>query len=201
MASIRRKPGVPEAIVLAALLLSACAGPSLPLLSPVEQAKYYGYAEQPLGDNRYAVSYLGPSHLALSYWSARDQASEAARIQAYDFALWRAALIAQTAGYGGLRVTSRQADVDTIAQPAYYDSGFYAPFGPGSDMFHHGHPFGSAYDAGYYYPPSPYARIQARARIDVELVHEPGPGDLKVQEVLGRLQQAYPGADKLPPEG
>lgn len=197
MASFAAMPG----LALALLLLAGCAGPDLPLLSPIEQAKFYGYAEKPLGDGRYSVSYVGPSHLTLSYTGDRSQASDAARRQAYDFALWRAAQIARAGGYGGLRVTSRQADVDTVAQPAYYDSNFYAPFGPGTDLFrnHHGPPFGTAYDAGYFAPPSPYARVQARASIDVELLREPGAGDLRVDEVLGKMQQAYPGADAQPP--
>jgi hypothetical protein len=184
--------------IVAALLLPACAsGPRLPLLSPIEQAKDYGYAEKPLGDSAYTVSYVGQPRIALSYHPERDQATEAARTQAYDFALWRAALLAEAGGYDGLRVTSRQADVDTVAQPSYSDASFYGPFGPDDDMFHVRH----GPDFAYYSPPSPYARIQARARIDVQLIRQPGPGDLTVRDVLGQLQRTYPNADKAPPAG
>lgn len=204
MPSQRRLRWRGEAIVFAALLLlAACAGPELPLLSPLEQAKVYGYAETPLGDNRYAVTYQGPSRLILNFAPDRDRAAAAARTQAYDFALWRAAQIAEAQGYPGLRVTDRQSDVDTMAQPAYYDSSFYAPFGPGSDLFHdhHGMPFGGADDAGYFSPPSPYAEIRARARIDVEVLREPGSQDLRVDELLARMRKAYPDAEKLPGGG
>src|SRR5476651_386322 len=79
--------------------LSACAVRPPPLLSPLQATGEYGYADLALGDNRYQVSYAGPSQRSLRSPDAREQISAAERTQAYDFALWHAAQIALAQGF------------------------------------------------------------------------------------------------------
>src|SRR4051812_42030692 len=50
-----------SAIVAVAPLAACETGPKLPLLSPIEQAREYGYSETQRGPDSYEVTYLAPS--------------------------------------------------------------------------------------------------------------------------------------------
>src|SRR5437660_10501808 len=78
-------------LVLAGALSSCQTGPPPPLLSPLQASGEYGYSDLSLGDDRYQVSYSGPSQRTLRSEDAREQVKAAERTQALDFALWRAA--------------------------------------------------------------------------------------------------------------
>ena len=101
--------------------LSSCQiGLPPPLLSSLQATGEYGYADLALGDDRYQVSYLGPSQRSLRAADARKEINEAESTQAFDFALWRAAQIAQAQGFAGFRVSNVRTNVDSLVDD-YYD--------------------------------------------------------------------------------
>ncbi len=95
MAELIRHYGRAIGLLVVLVVLADCAtGPPAPLMSPIQVAGAYGYSEVPIGGNRYAVSYTGPSQRTLRTPNARQETAAAEHTQAYDFALWRAAQIA-----------------------------------------------------------------------------------------------------------
>jgi hypothetical protein len=175
------------ALALAAALAACQAGPPPPLLSPVEQAKRYGYAERELAPDRVEVTYMGPRRRVASIVpTARDADTQPARTEAVDFALWRAAQIALARGFEGFRVVDRQITIDS--QP---------------DAFYPG-PEGAAwpywrYPGGFIYGPpgfaaTPYLSLQVHAVLTVQLVHDLQPGDEAAGAAIERLRGAHPGA-------
>jgi hypothetical protein len=162
--------------------------PPPPLLSPISVAGRYGYADVPLGDHRYQVSYLGPSQRSLRSPAARQETNTAERTQAFDFALWHAAQIALAQGFVGFRVSNIRTNVDSIVDESYdpfFAHGFYphrrlwAPAGP------------------YWGPegwPSPYIYAQTQVVIDVLLVQTLDAGDYDAHDTIEQLNNTYPGA-------
>ena len=183
------------------VMLSGCeTTPAAPLLSPIELARSYGYSEVAQGDNRYAVTYLGPSRRGFRSASSRQEMDAAQRTQAYDFALWHAAQIALAQGFAGFRVGNVQTNVNTINDDSYdpyYGSGWpgYGPawYGPG-------YPYRGPYP-GPYWGPSPYVLLQTQVTMDVTLLRSPGPGEYEARDVIEQLRRTYPGADGTVMEG
>lgn len=189
------------AALSAALLLAGCqfeAG--APLLSPAKAGQDYGYSDKPLGDHRYAVTYQGPRRIAAAGPEA-DRSTAAALQQASDLAIWRAALLAKSAGYEGFRVTNRQAEVSTHPGTAYNTA---TPCGPFQSTYQtdarhslggfaadYSHSFAECNHSGT----SPW--LQAHASIEIDLLHAPGASDYLADTVLRQMQQAYPGADRV----
>jgi hypothetical protein len=175
----------------AALALTACAGPAPPLMSPLQVARNYGYSEVPIGDGRYRVSYLAPYYRTLRSPRSEDAASNAARTQALDFALWRAAQIATAQGYSGFSASNVRTDVKTVADDSYdpiYGPWYGPGFGPGPNWW------GPSW-ASPYWGPSPYVFERVEATVEVELKRDPGPGDYDARDVVAQLRQHYPGAE------
>jgi len=183
-------------VLLAVFALAACGGERYPLLSPIQQARDYGYSEEALGGDRYIVSYVGPSRLSSSAPATRDRDAEAARIQALDLAIWRAALLAESAGFAGFRVTSQSSNVEQAAQPVYFDSQFNAPFGGNVGPAGTIRPPSVGTTTPQSYPATPYSRLQGRASIDVLLLRNPGPNDILADELIQQLRLKYPEAEK-----
>jgi len=181
-------------MLIAALALAGCGGTRHPPLSPIEQARGYGYSEQPLGGDRYAVTYVGPSKLSSSEPAMRNRDIEAARSQALDLAAWRAALIADGAGFAGFRIIDRRSSVDQSTQPVYHDTQFYAPYGGNVGAGGIVRPPSVNTTAPQTYPETPYNRLQGSATIEIELLRNPGLGDLVAKDVIRRLRLRYPEA-------
>ena len=185
-------------------LIAGCAErPHYPLLSPIAEAQSYGYGEISKGPERYTVTYQTPVLTSSIPPAAQDREAEALRAQALDFALWRAALIAQASGYEGFRVTDKRTDLDTLPEPAYYDRDHYGPWGSvGVDTFGYNRTMGVGVGAGLGYtprPPSPYVYRRARASVEIELAHALAPGEYRAADVLAQAQRAYPTATETPP--
>src|SRR5471030_2381859 len=96
-----RIAGILARILALCAALAACQGASRPpLLSPLDQARLYGYSERELAPDRISVTFTGPSHRVVSYVpEAPDAETRAARAEATDLAIWRAAAIAQARGF------------------------------------------------------------------------------------------------------
>jgi hypothetical protein len=186
-------------LVLAAALSSCQLKPSPPLLSPIQATNgEYGYADLPLGDNRYQVSYTGPSQRSLRSTEARQQVAATERAQAYDFALWHAAQITLAQGYTGFRVSNVRTNVDSMVEPDYDPS--YAPDWHPANRF--GGPLMGRYWGGYV-SPSLYIDTRTQIVIDIALLRSLETGDYDASETIDRLSKAYPGATGpvVPPAG
>jgi len=192
-------------VSLSALIVAGCqASVSLPLLSPIETARDYGYAEKSLGGERYAVTYTGPPRVMMSL-PASDADTQAALKQAYDFATWHAAQIAASTGYEGFRITKREAGIESHPGVRDGEAPLCGPFGPPVQ------PAGwrklGGFGAGYPYafarcnPIGATSWLQAHANIEIELLHAPGAADYQTDATLHRLQDTYPGTDRLPGSG
>lgn len=176
-----------------ALLPTGCAtGPQLPLLTPIAVAGSFGYSEIRVSDDRYIVTYVAPPRLTSAYGTAREADAQAARTLAFDMAVWRAAQIAEAQGFAGFRIIDRRSDVDTYPAP------FYDPWDPWPGPCWQCRRFGFPYYSdpfGY----QPYAYVQARVTLTVQMLHDPGPGDYRAADVIEQLRRTYPGADGAPP--
>jgi hypothetical protein len=168
--------------------LSSCDLRPPPLLSPLAATGEYGYADVALGDDRYQVSYTGPGQRSLRSVEAREQIAAAERTQAYDFALWHAAQVAQARGFTGFRASNVRTNVDTMADENYespYSYGGY-PYRRFGDPFM---PFGTPYGG-----PNPYLYTRTQIVIDVALLRSLESGDYDAAETIERLSKAYPNA-------
>lgn len=192
-------------LCLAAILplIAGCAEHArYPLLSPIAEAGSYGFAETKKGPDLYVVTYRTPVVTSSSPPEMQDRQAEALRAQALDFALWRAALIAQAFGYEGFRVRDKRIDLAILPEPTYTDPGFYGPSGGfGVDTFGFNRSLGVGVGAGLGStppPPSPYVSRRALAMVEIELIHALVPGEYRAADVLTQAQRAYPTATQRP---
>jgi hypothetical protein len=177
-------------LVLTVALSSCQIPPAPPLLSPIEATNgEYGYADLPLGENRYQVSYAGPSQRGLRSTEARQQVAAAERAQAFDFALWHASQITRAQGYTGFRVSNVRTNVDSMVEEDY--DPFYAPDWHPANRF--GGPLMGRYWGGYA-SPSPYIDTRTQIVIDIALLRSLETGDYDASETIDRLSKAYPDA-------
>ena len=183
------------ALIGLAVGLAACeTTPPLPLMSPLQTAKYYGYGEVPLGQDRYEVSFVGPTRRGLRGDASRQQVALEERTQAYDFALWRAAQLALAQGFAGFAVSNVRTHLDSHTED--YDPFWGPDYNPG--LYPYRYPWGP-YWGGPYWGPSPYEDLRTDAVIDVHLLHAPQEGDSDAQQVVDQLRRTYPGAEGPPP--
>lgn len=179
------------AVIAWVLLLAGCvSSPPPPLLTPLAVAGSFGYAEAPLGGDRFSVTYIAPPRLTSLYGIARETDAEATRTLAFDMAVWRAAQIAQAQGFAGFRVTDRRSDVDTYPDP------LSQPFDPWPCW--ECRRFGFPYYADPYRG-SPFVYLQTRLAITVQMLHDAGPGDYSAADAIAQLRRTYPGAEGIPP--
>ena len=179
--------------LLATAVLAGCeTGPQLPLLSPIEQARAYGYSETPRGPDAYEVTFVAPSQRSTRFQPELDADADAARTRATDMALWRAAELAEQRGFVGFHVGQVRANVE-ITRDSYYDDPFYGPPWWGRGFGPWGHRLGYPWPA--YYGTSPYTTIQPRVSVDIELRNELAAGDYNAAEVIAELRRRYPQAE------
>jgi hypothetical protein len=172
--------------------------PLPPLLSPIGATGEYGYADVPLGDNRYQVSYTGPSQRSFRSTDSRERVKAAQGVQANDFALWHAAQIALAQGLIGFRVGNVHTNVDSMDEPDYDPS--YAPDWHPANRF--GGPLMGRYWGGYV-SPSPYIDTRTQVVVDILLLRSLESGDYDAAATIDRLSKTYPGATgpATPPAG
>ena len=178
----------PTALALAIALVGCQTAPPLPPLSPLEQAKQFGYTDRDIAPDRFEVTYLGPRRRVISAVpTPRDAETQPARTEAMDFATWRAAQIALARGIKGLRIVDRQTHVDSHPEGPYPLGGNSWPYWRYPGGFIYGPP-------GFYSVPAVY--FQARATVTVQLLAEPQqPDDLDAAATIARLRAAHPDAE------
>ena len=172
------------------LVLSGCAeGPSRPLLSPLGQGQNFGYTERPTGDGHWSVTYVAPVRRTVTAGELRARDTVAARAQALDLAMWRAAQVAQAQGYEGFRVDTRNFDVDVTADSSYPDPFFYrGPLYRDYALWGGAYPFPS-------YVTSPFAELRSVVTVDVTLTHQPQSGEFVAADTVAAMRRAYPDAE------
>jgi len=186
MARFRQK----VAALIGASLLAGCVSiPPPPLLTPLAVAGSFGYAEAPLGGDRFSVTYLAPPRLTSRYGSAREADAQATRTLAFDMAVWRAAQLAEAQGFAGFRISDRRSDVDTYPDP------LSQPFDPWPCW--ECRRFGFPYSADPYRG-SPFIYLETQVTITVQMLHDPGSGDYRADDAIAQLRRTYPGAEGVP---
>ena len=171
--------------VLAVVLLAACQStPPRPLFQPLEAGAAFGYSEKQIDDTHWQVVYTGPRYRSSYSDTERQAETEAARNQAYDLALWRAAQISLEHNHPKFSVTSERRDVDNSTQiDRYYPSYPYYPYGYRRAGWW-GWP-------GYYDDYSVRSTSQATATLTVDLNPPPGAKALDAKETATRLEGEY----------
>jgi len=126
-----RKKLLPITILLASVIgLGACqSAPPQPLFRPLESGAAYGYTDRQIDETHWEVTYTGPRYRSSYGDNSRKDESEAARTEAYDLALWRAAQIALEQKKPRFAVVSERRDVDRSTQVDRYPSYPYYPYG------------------------------------------------------------------------
>lgn len=148
--------------------LGACAGldaPRPPLMSPLSEAKDYGYAEKDAGKGRLEVLFVGPIRQVSVGGAARASQVALARTEAEELALLRAAQIAIARRAPEFRVVDRRSDINVEVQE------HLAPF------YHHHYRFRSYRRGRFFHPRYGYhpfhtigfrnALAQAKAQLTV----------------------------------
>jgi hypothetical protein len=191
----------PLALLVALLALAACeTTPPPPLLAPLADsgAFGYGYVERRLGGPEdWEVTYVGPVRRTAVYAGAREADQTAARTQAFDLMLWRAAQIALREGYSAFRVGQTRSNVDTRVEDYGYDPFYgpgWGPWGPWLGPSRFAYPYYSPYSYGR----STTAYLQARITGDIRLLHAAVPGDYVADDVIAQARRTYPNAEAVP---
>jgi hypothetical protein len=152
------------------LLLSACSShePTRAAMVPHSTNGEYGYSDTPLDATRYEVTYVSP-RLHADTGSDNDHGLEAEKQRVYEFALWRAAELADSKGYPAFKVTQESRDVDVTVNRQQAVAPYYGPWGGwGYRHWPYG-PYGYwPYDYGYGWP-GYYTYTTASGRITVKL--------------------------------
>ena len=176
-------------LAIAALLSSACVIiPARPLMSVWNKESGFGYSEKNIGKSRLEITYVAPFLRTQSGLTRREADVTRLRTLAEDMTLLRAADIARTGNYVGLKVVTTRSDV-TIER--YDDNPRIVRYG----LAH--------VRGGFLYeqiraPPFRSTWIQAKEVIVVILKRKRVEDDLGVAETAERLVKKHQGARTLP---
>jgi hypothetical protein len=174
-------------------LLAACqSAPPPPLMSPFDENAGFGYHESQIDEHRYEVVYDGPRARTWLDRRNREEDAERAREVVYDFALWRAAELAQENEFPALAVEDGRTDVEVEVVdewPYFYGFG-YGHYGYGYSR-HHRYGYHGFYD---YVPGYRAAWLQARATLTVVFQAEAMDDSLDAAATVERLTKKYPDA-------
>ncbi|HUT48196.1 MAG TPA: hypothetical protein VM325_02560 [Alphaproteobacteria bacterium] len=185
---------------LFSVFVAGCAGappPAKPLMSPLSEAKDFGYSERSVGGDQVEVTYLAPTRrVSLD----RDKrAADIARVRelAEDLALWRAAQVAMTRKAAAFRVLSRRSDAN-LELREQIDGYRHFPY--------HLHRRSRFNRHGIYggYPYDPFlkvervARVQIQARVTIALLKRKRRRGIDPKATAARISRKYPGALSAP---
>jgi hypothetical protein len=168
--------------ILVLLVLASCAqSPPVPLYSPLSEARYFGYTEQPVGSNAVRVTYITPAVRVRS--PSYIEAVRAERINlAYDLALWRAAELALAAGYPAFSVTERENDANVHNYTYYADD-----WGPWDCPYRYRGCFGRP----NYGPPDRWIDVSARVSFVARFEPTNTPNNYNAQFVIDQARAKY----------
>ena len=171
----RMRTGIGRLCLLGIAILPALGGCAAPAPKTAfvayGDAGSFGYSDTQLGDNLYQVTYVTPYLRASSDAAGQEAELAQQKQQAYELALWRAAQLAQKAGFPAFQVEnqSRDATVTVRAEPDFVPPAtpFWHYYGPG--------PFYRPYPVyGYPYGHTSYterAVAMITAQLRVRMLH------------------------------
>jgi len=176
--------------VLALLGLAGCSTPGLPeLYVPLVPGASHGYADKPIGERRFEVSYVAPPQTAFTFdGPSGRQASDAELARAYDLAMLHAADLTIANGFSAFRVVNRANDVDVRNYRTYRDP-YWAGY-PGWYTGWRRHPYYWGYPWYGWYDDR-YAVLSTRVALTVELLPEAEPDALDARQVQSELRARY----------
>ena len=191
-------------VVAIGLGLSGCANsPGYPLMTPLQVAKDFGYTERPVDNGRYEVTYVVPPTNAIGYRYDLQPSIDQAKTMAFDLATLRAAELAQQAGWQGFDVVDKHTSSDDQNSGPYWAGwGAWGGWGGWAGPWGWGDPWGWGWHRhygwdGYAYPPE--QRVQAEAKLTVQFVNDPKPGQYRATDVVAQVGTRYPNAFGSPP--
>ena len=182
-------------ILLGLFLLAGCSGSSKksingPELIPLVDSGPYGYAEQAIDMTHVRIQFRGPRYRTKlpADHPDRKNMEKIANIEAYNFALWRAAQLSVKNRYPGFRLLSQSPSI-TIAPITSM------PNNPIKDD-RIGIIDSTQRDPGLGTPQgiSQGDSFQVTYSIVVEFEDELLPGDFEAQKLIVKLGKIYPGA-------
>lgn len=172
------------ALLGALLLASACQStPPRPLFQSLEAEAGFGYSDRQIDQRHWEVTYVGPRYRS-TYGESDTGEADAARTQAYDLALWRAAQIALEQDRPRFAVVTERRDLDrsTEINRRYSSYPFY-PYG-----FRRYGPWGWPWYGNDY-----SVRSFGEATVTLTIDLDPGP-DARIfdaKETADRLEAEY----------
>ena len=176
---VRRAGAVTWAVLLACVTLAACnSSHRFPDLVALDEAHLFGYSERALGGDRFEVSYRTREREASLDEDERDAEVSRDKEKARDFALWRAAILAEHHGFPAFSVLDSRYDVDVTIDAACSSYGFGC---------------GGAYD-----PDMRDAWLRVHAVLKVQMYREPGRGAYGADAIVRRFEARYPNAEFSP---
>ncbi len=184
------------AAALVALLAACSTGPRPPLMSSLEAGGRYGYVDREVAPNRVEVRYTGPNRYGFGRYGRTSKTQTEATNQAYDFALWRAAQIAQSRNMRGFVVVDTRTDLRGRDEPGYYDGPFTGvDIGASRGSVGSGIGFGTGFGG----VENDYSTLQATVTLTVDLRNDSTEKFYIADEVIAQARQTYPSAEVTPP--
>lgn len=170
-----------------AIGLAACAplDAERNLLVPLAEGGTFGYQESAAGESAYEVRFTGPRRVT-SPFSTNTQKADiaAAREEARDHALWRAAELALAQGHKTLAVKSAESDAEVYLSRRPSASDFFPR------NIHHFSRDDPAYRLVRYRRSSPMAYVVATSLLKVRF---DGDAAVDARQTIDRLRAKYPG--------
>jgi hypothetical protein len=191
-----RESGKLALSLMVVALLSACSThePMRAAMVPQSANGEYGYTDTPLDATRYEVTYVSP-RLHANADSDNNHGLEVEKQRVYEFALWRAAQLADSKGYPAFKVTQESRDVDVTVRREQAIAPYYGPWGPWG---YRAWPYGAygywPYDYGYGWP-GYYSYTTASGRVTVkltiQLLAQLEEGAMETSSTLDHLRKTH----------
>ncbi|MDI9408143.1 MAG: hypothetical protein QM523_02740 [Candidatus Pacebacteria bacterium] len=184
-------------ILIGLVLLTGCSGSGKktsagPAMIPLVETGPYGYAEQPIDMTHVRIQFRGPRYRTkLSHdHPDRKGLERIANIEAYNFAVWRAAQLSVKNRYPGFRIINQSpsiviAPITSMPNPPINDDRI-------------GVMDSTQRDPGLGTPQaiSQGDSFQVTYTIVIEYQDEILPGDFEAQKIIVKMSKNYPGASE-----
>jgi hypothetical protein len=170
----------------AALALAACQStPPQPLFQPLESGAAFGYVERQIDETHWEVAYAGPRYRSSYGETKRDAEADAARTEAYNLALWRAAQITLEQKLPSFALVSERRDLDHATEVDRRYPGYpYYPFGFRNPGFWGYWPY-------FYDDYTVRSFGEATVTLTIDLEPDPGAQSLDAKATADRLEAEY----------